>query len=175
MKFCTVAGCKKVSELKSGLCQMHNWRLVVHGDVNYVPYKPTLCLLRGCNNKHKGHGLCQKHLVRKRRGLPMFGVLRTLHPKRYKLITKPQHPLAMKNGRVYVHRMVLYDEVEGSRLPCFWCGAPLEWKVNLHVDHRNHDRHNNSPTNLVPSCNSCNAGRMLIGSIKRVSIYTRRS
>lgn len=169
---CSVPGCNKKRD-RQGLCQMHHWRLRVHGDVNYVPYKPRVCIVEGCNRRHKGYGYCKFHLERFRKGLPLDGPLRTLHPKRYRIVTRRDHPLAMKNGRVAVHRMVFYDQIGNSRIPCFWCGTSLEWRINLFVDHLDHDRHNNQPTNLVPSCNSCNAGRMLVNSRIRTSVYQR--
>ncbi len=166
---CAIAGCTNPRE-RRGLCQKHHWRLVHHGSPLYEP-EEKLCTHAGCTGKHKAHGLCVFHYIRKKHGLPLDGPIRTISPKRYVQITRPAHPLAFKNGRVTVHRMVLFDRVQGSRLPCFWCGAPLEWKANLFVDHLDHDRHNNEHSNLVPSCNSCNAGRML-NSKPRQSIYS---
>lgn len=168
---CKIDGCGSVSD-RRGLCQKHAWRLRVHGDPYYTPYMPKLCTVAGCGRKHKGHGYCQKHLSRSKRGLSLVGLLRTLNPKRYRQIKRPQHPLAMKNGCVLLHRYVLFEQIGFVRVPCFWCGNPLEWKKNLHVDHKDHDRRNNSPTNLVPACNSCNAGRMLHCAKPRVSMYS---
>jgi hypothetical protein len=179
MKKCVVRDCSKKAERRmistehASLCQMHHWRLRTHGAVNY--WKPRLCSFSDCKNRHKAHGFCQFHYKRQKRGLPMSGALRTLHPKHYKVIRKPDHPLACRDGRVSAHRIVLYDEIGDRRVPCFWCGVPLTWDSGLCVDHIDHDRHNNHPTNLVPSCNSCNAGRMLINSNSstRVSIYKK--
>lgn len=168
---CSQHECKKPHS-RGGLCQMHHWRLRTHGDASYKPWPDVRCSIEGCHKKHKGHGLCQLHLSRKKKGLPMSGVLRTKNPKRYQYVKLPNHPLAMKNGCVFVHRKVLYDQIGEARVPCFWCGNPLEWRINLHVDHRDHDRQNNDPKNLLPSCNSCNAGRMLFCSKNRVSIYS---
>lgn len=178
-KNCSIDGCTNTSPGARGFCQMHYVRFKVHGSpfIKLTDLKRKSCLIDGCLGKHKGHGYCTQHYNRFKKGLPITGELKTLNPKRYVVVTDRNHPLAFKNGRVYKHRKVLFDQVggNGGRLPCFWCGKPLDWFgfefEKLMVDHLNHDRHNNEPTNLVPSCNSCNAGRM-IGSRPRQSIYS---
>lgn len=150
---------------------MHAWRLRHHGNPLYEPYPPRVCALLGCARKCKGRGLCALHLNRMKSGIPLDYTPPKLARKRYRLVTRPAHPLADRRGRVYVHRMVLYDAVGGGRLPCYWCGAPLEWRGNLFVDHLNHDRHDNTPRNLVPACNGCNAGRTSKNSHVRQSVY----
>jgi len=169
MKICEIGDCKKPSS-RFGMCQMHAWRLKHHGSALYE-HQERKCQHEGCSRKHKAHGLCALHLGRKKKGLPMDAQLVTLNPKRYRQITARNHPLAWKNGRVSVHRKVLFDAVGGSRMPCHWCGTPLYWGDNLVVDHIDHDRHNNQSTNLVPSCASCNCGRMIICQKPRISIY----
>lgn len=171
MKLCSIEGCEKPADRKGGLCQMHSWRLRFHGDVHYVRPK-VLCSFPDCGREHDGHGLCALHLLRQKKGIPLTYERPKLATKRYKIRRMPHHPLANALGRVYEHRAVFYDAVFGSRVPCFWCAAPLEWGVNLCVDHLNHDRHDNSLTNLVPSCNSCNAGRTRTNSHVRQSIYS---
>lgn len=69
------------------------------------------------------------------------------------------HPLASKNGDVGEHRMVLYDKIGPGPHPCYWgCGKLLEWGglEGIIADHVDHDKSNNDPANLVPSCNPCN-------------------
>lgn len=169
-RLCRMDGCEKPNHI-GGLCQMHHWRVKHHGDVNYVrPVK--VCRVDNCSKRIKGDGLCQTHYNRKLRGTPLDFVARKLSKKRYKMVVVVGHPIAMKRGRVFVHRMNLFDQVNGSRLPCFWCGSPLEWGKNLFVDHLNHDKHDNSLTNLVPACNGCNAGRTIRNPTIRKSIYT---
>jgi len=75
-------------------------------------------------------------------------------PSRY----LPSHPLAGKNGKVAVSRLVLYDKLCGVAEPCHWCGCSLIWKT-LCADHLDSDGMNNAPENLVPSCRGCNANR----------------
>lgn len=168
---CSVAGCLKPNE-RRGMCQMHFWRLQHKGDVNYTRPERPLCAITGCEQTIKAYGMCQFHWSRTKKGIDFSWVKPTLAKRRYRSLTRRNHPLADKRGKVTEHRMVLYDTVEGSRLPCFWCGTPLEWKDNLVVDHLNHNRHDNSPTNLVPSCNSCNCGRTINNSHIRKSIYS---
>lgn len=170
-KICSVVGCVKPGVRRGQLCQMHNWRLTYHGSVHYTRPPRPLCTVSECPRTVKGHGLCQLHLGRANRGLPMDYVAPTLAAKRYQLRKAPGHPVADIRGRVYVHRQVLYDQTNGGRLPCFWCAAPLEWGKNLVVDHLDHDRHNNASTNLVPACNGCNAGRTVRNPQVRTPIY----
>lgn len=146
-------------------------RLLNHGSVDHVRPQRALCSFDGCGNTNKGHGLCALHLRRKKRGLPLDYSKPQLSPRRYRFKKAPNHPLCDKLGRVYAHRQVLFDTVEGSRLPCFWCGSPLNWMVDLVVDHLNHNRHDNSSRNLVPACNGCNAGRTIRNPRIRQSIY----
>jgi len=168
---CTINGCDKPYD-SNGFCQMHNWRFKTYGDPNYKPWKEKKCSVENWQRKHCGHGFCQLHLRRKKKNIPLDFEKPKLAKKRYKLKYKPTHPLCDKLGRVLEHRMVLYDDVFGSNLPCFWCGKELYWKKNLCVDHLNHDRHDNRLKNLVPSCNSCNAGRTTNNSQIRKSVYS---
>lgn len=79
---------------------------------------------------------------------------------------KPNHPLANKQGRVYQHRFVLYETIGAGSHPCHWCGRDLHWGRSypphpdaLTADHLDGVKTNNDPTNLVPSCPSCNTSR----------------
>lgn len=86
--------------------------------------------------------------------------------KRYRMVKAPGHPMASKTGLTLLHRKVLFDKIGPERHPCHWCGEWVEWiagrlrKGALVVDHLDHDKDNNSPENLVPSCNACNAHRL---------------
>jgi hypothetical protein len=62
-------------------------------------------------------------------------------------------------GREYEHRIVLRAVIGGDPHPCHWCNRMLAWGVDLHVDHVDHDKLNNDPRNLVPSCQPCNNSR----------------
>lgn len=161
---CTVEGCEK-PVFSHGLCQKHNWRKKHYGDVGYRRWQQH-CNVEGCERPHAKGGYCSMHIQRVRRyGSPELPV-RSLAPKRYRIIHKPEHPLAMRNGRVFEHRAVLYDKIGPGGFPCHWCGKLVYWGRSypkdddaLVVDHLDHDRHNNDPSNLVPSCNTCNGNR----------------
>lgn len=171
MKICMIKDCGKVSS-RQGLCQMHAWRLRIHGDPMYERPPRAKCSIETCNRTVKGHGLCQLHLKRKKNGLPFDYVRPKLQSKRYLLRKMLGHPLADRRGRVYVHRAVLFASIGYLIVPCFWCGRRLSWLFkNLLPDHLNHDRHDNRIENLVPSCNSCNAGRTSANPRIRKSVY----
>lgn len=76
---------------------------------------------------------------------------------------RPGHPVAHADGRVRVHRAVLYDKIGPGPHPCHWCGSSVDWYgiPELVSDHLDGDTWNNDPGNLVPSCNGCNAVRRL--------------
>ena len=78
----------------------------------------------------------------------------------------------MSSGRVYEHRMILFDNIGTRVVPCFWCGAALSFEArDLFVDHLNHDRQDNRAQNLVAACNGCNAGRTRLNSSVRVPMF----
>jgi 5-methylcytosine-specific restriction endonuclease McrA len=83
----------------------------------------------------------------------------------YRSISRPDHPLAMTSGRIYEHRMVLFDEVGEGSHPCHWCSRIVTWMLpvghpdNLQVDHLNGVRNDNRLENLVVSCPNCNVRR----------------
>lgn len=85
---------------------------------------------------------------------------------RYKFVWKPGHPLAHKRGLVREHRLVLYDKIGDGVHQCYWCKKDVIWQtlanvssVSLIADHLDGNPTNNSPENLVPSCNNCNSKR----------------
>lgn len=61
------------------------------------------------------------------------------------------------------HRVVAFAEWGPDDQACFWCDRMLVWfgtgAEELIVDHVNHDRSDNTPENLVPSCLNCNGKR----------------
>jgi hypothetical protein len=75
-----------------------------------------------------------------------------------------EHPLTSSKGRVAEHRRVAWEEWGPDEQVCHWCGAVLRWKGRLLVDrlcvdHLNADKLDNAPSNLVASCQMCNAHR----------------
>jgi hypothetical protein len=129
--------------------------------------RPATCTVAGCERRMHGRGLCDLHRIRLARHGSTEARPRSLAPKRYKLEKRPGHPLAhATTHRVYLHRIVLFDQIGFGRFPCFWCASPVEWTTThpvppnaLITDHLDHNRHNNDPTNLVPACRSCNSAR----------------
>lgn len=84
----------------------------------------------------------------------------------YKFVWKPDHPLAHRRGIVREHRVVLYDKIGDGTHQCHWCKKEVVWHTltnilpdSLLADHLDGDINNNSPENLVPSCNKCNSKR----------------
>lgn len=86
--------------------------------------------------------------------------------RKYVSTYAPKHPLAGKNGKVYVHRWVLFDKIGPGEHLCHWgCGKTVSWSVSkgcpgeLVADHLDGQGDNNDPANLVPSCRPCNVSR----------------
>jgi len=76
----------------------------------------------------------------------------------YYCIHEPEHPLVSKNGYVYEHRYVYYNEVSKDTGDCRMCGKELTW-VSACIDHINENKKDNRPENLRPLCMQCNAQR----------------
>jgi hypothetical protein len=84
--------------------------------------------------------------------------------RRYTAKYNPSHPLADKRGKVYTHRMVLFDEIGYGPHECHWCGTEVDWlpkgdPQELQPDHLNNIGDDNRLENLAPSCRACNTGR----------------
>jgi hypothetical protein len=86
-----------------------------------------------------------------------------------RVIRKPGHPLAYKDGRIKEHRFVLYEKIGPGPHACHWCGREIQWMPGgraafrdrryLVPDHLDTNPLNNAPGNLVPSCVPCNSSR----------------
>lgn len=123
------------------------------------------CSTPGCNktaNRRK-YNLCETCYFRMRR----TGTTTKIERKpKYRYITGagyiklfiPGHPLADNQGTVFEHRKVLYDKLGDGIHQCQWCGAEISWD-DIVVDHLNENKQDNSPDNLVASCNNCNRAR----------------
>lgn len=123
------------------------------------------CCIDGCAgfSRNKGDGPCEAHYYRMRR----TGSYEVIVPDRppcvrsdgYVMEHLPDHPIWEEtNGRIYQHRRVFYDAYGRGPHDCHWCGSSVDWP-NLHVDHLNFDKSDNSLENLMPSCAKCNIGR----------------
>lgn len=128
---CSIEGCGKRSRsMKARWCEMHYHRWYEHGDPLYVRSRPD-------------HHVADHGYIR---------------------INKT-HPLWPGHGQPYEHRVVLMSVIGQGVHPCHWCGRAISWEAHrkapdaLTVDHLDHDRANNHPSNLVPSCGPCNITR----------------
>lgn len=129
------------------------------------------CVVDGCDRESDG-GACGLHAERLRKN-GSYGPPHALRARNgagcvmqsgYVILTGVKHPLAGSQGKVLVHRVVLYDAIGPGPHPCHWCGKPVDWtkgvtRDSLTVDHLDDDRSNNARENLVPSCNECNTTR----------------
>lgn len=84
--------------------------------------------------------------------------------RRYTSTYAPDHPLASAHGKVYTHRLVLFDAIGPGPHACHWCETEVDWLPkgdprSLQPDHLNGDGSDNRIANLVPSCPSCNTTR----------------
>lgn len=129
------------------------------------------CTVEGCDKPLRSARAtyCAMHYHRVyRHGSPdavssQAGVTASLG-RRYRQQHAPDHPLAMRNGQVYVHRKVLYDTIGPGQHTCHWCGTSIRWAPKgtpgmLVPDHVNGLGDDNRPENLVPSCVGCNNAR----------------
>lgn len=82
----------------------------------------------------------------------------------YVMTRDRSHPIAPSSGAIYEHRAVLFDVIGLGPHRCNWCHAPINWGAGLEVDHLDHVRDNNTPSNLVASCHGCNVRRRDIGA-----------
>lgn len=79
------------------------------------------------------------------------------------------HPLAQDSGngygKVYEHRLVLFNKIGPSSHKCYWCEKPIKWVESgsdaIVADHLDEDGWNNSPDNIVVSCRRCNIQRSI--------------
>lgn len=87
---------------------------------------------------------------------------------RYRYVKLPKdHPLSAGSGKVPEHRVILFEKIGPGEHLCHWgCGSLLRWLPGQHTaaeaittDHIDNDGQNNDPSNLVPSCHTCNVRR----------------
>jgi hypothetical protein len=132
-----------------------------------------MCEIEGCGRPKRSStaAWCSRHYFRWYRHGDPLAIKYTSEPRLatngYLEQVRRGHPLA-RHGRqqvVLVHRAVLFERIGPGPHPCHWCASIVRWDAprmaadQLVADHLDFDRLNNNPGNLVPSCNSCNAGR----------------
>jgi hypothetical protein len=127
------------------------------------------CTVPGCTKPSRNNkpSWCRMHYHRWYRHGDVHTVSTGVHTsvgRRYRTTHRPDHPLAGSSGRIYVHRLVLWDTIgPGSHL-CHWCGltehwSPTDGRPALQVDHLDGVGDNNDAANLVPACGRCNGAR----------------
>lgn len=141
---------------------------MANGD-NTPAFSPRKCSAADCGREatRVRSGLCEKHYYRVRRR----GKLTTLaedtgqrpdltHSHGYVLEHHPNHPIATQcqQSRVYQHRVRYYDAHGEGPFSCHWCGCQVTWS-DMHVDHLNDVKSDNTITNLAATCAACNMGR----------------
>lgn len=102
------------------------------------------CGVEGCTRSPRGRrSVCPMHSERKRRTgeygppqpLTLQGQGWRMHPDGYRMLYRPDHPLASKQGYVMEHRLV-----------CFEAGLLSDPELQIH--HRNGIKHDNRLENL---------------------------
>jgi len=80
-----------------------------------------------------------------------------------RMVNVPQHPLTSTSSIIPEYRKLLYEAIGSGTHPCHHCGIPVTWSPGagctsdaLVVDHLDRNPRNDSPENLVPSCQRCN-------------------
>lgn len=179
---CSVSGCERKPHTRwkneNPLCNMHWLRLYRVGSLElrekaFAAWRT--CQVPGCDKEARTAvgALCEMHYCRRRRNgsfdppQPYVTSIKR-NPAGYAFIKDRQHPLAVKNGTVYVHRMVLYERLGEGTHQCHWCKIDVVWRGHgphkLVADHLDGNKLNNEPHNLVASCHKCNSTRGLFQS-----------
>lgn len=170
---CSLKDCQRVTYVR-GYCRPHYRRLMAYGDpYGAPPTKPhNRCQVQDCTSeaRSKSADLCKKHYHRQYRHGRIdadFRNIKTAGPGTYKRTYRPGHPVSSVLGMAYLHRVILFDAIGSGPHICHWCGTRVAWGNdvgaldNLCVDHLDNNKSHNDLSNLVPSCNPCNAGRAL--------------
>ena len=127
-----------------------------------------LCEVEGCSKAARSNkaSMCPMHYHRQyRHGITDKPQVDSVNlGRRYTSTYMPDHPLAMRNGKVYTHRLALYEKLGPGVHACHWCSQPIQWLPKgmphaINVDHLDNDGANNDPNNLVASCHPCNTHR----------------
>jgi len=130
------------------------------------------CTTPECNKPARSPGstLCPMHYHRAYRHGSVHKVanhsgVTVSHGRRYKTVTAKGHPIARSGGKVYEHRLVLWEAIGPGEHPCYHCQRTVSWDHGkghpdtLQVDHLNNMGDDNRPENLVPCCTGCNTLR----------------
>lgn len=106
--------------LAKGFCSPHYARQRAGRplDAPIRGYSPgNTCRVDGCGRAVAAHGVCGTHYARLRRwGDPAASYVPKGHTTKqgYRLAYAPDHPMAMRNGHVLEHRLVMADRLGRS-------------------------------------------------------------
>lgn len=84
------------------------------------------------------------------------------HLMAYKYAKRKGHIIAPPSGRLPLHRLILWEKIGMGPHQCHYCGTGVNWSPNrtaegcLIAEHMDGDHTNNDPSNIVPSCQTCN-------------------
>lgn len=157
-RLCEATGCQR-NRRRNGYCETHHYRVKTYGDpLAHIPIGANLGRNRG---RKPGSG-------------NPAGRTAGHH---YTRVSLPGHPLANRRGVAFLHRVVLHAVIGPGEHRCHWCGRSVTWEARgddpraLQADHVNGDRRDNHPSNLVPSCRSCNASWIGMAGGEPVTVH----
>lgn len=138
-KTCSRPDCER-SLLAKGLCGFHYQRQVRGTDLDTPTRQPKgPCSVEGCETQARCKGFCDGHYARWRKngdpGPAQFRQrgLGTIHSKHgYRVLFRPGHPNADKNGRILEHRLVMSEMLGRPLLP----GEVVHHKNGVRLDNR---------------------------------------
>lgn len=136
----------------------------------------TFCLADGCNKKTRTNSsqYCEAHYMRMYRNGSLEKKKKPKpynHTGGYVLVPAAGHPMALGSSHAYEHRVVYYEKYGEGPFLCYWCRDCITWE-NLHIDHIDDNKKNNSLSNLVASCSFCNQKR---GKWKAANTWAKKT
>ena len=163
---CDFPGCENPHR-QDGLCNGHSQQVRAGSPLTPLRLKyPPFCTFPDCDRKHQSHGLCSTHYAQLLRGIPLRPI--------YSIRRKPgtgedlgRKKLTRRNGHRrrkerkanavgFCSKEQLEARIAYYGYRCAYCRGPYE-----HVDHVIPLSRGGAgwPSNLVPSCASCNCSK----------------